>query len=745
MRCTAASCLLLSVAGYAGTTDYKPTSQQLTESYKRAETIRQEWTSKAFKLSLRPNWIDGGNRLWYRNDMPAGRNEFLLVDCATGAKSPAFDAKRLSEALTSQGVACQPDKLPFREIEYVDDGKALRFDIQDQGWKLDLGTYALIKVPAKARPRPEPPEPWVQNTWLADRKPIDSPDGKWTARIVENNVWVRPKSGPEVQVSHAGTAKNYFARIFWTPDSKRLVAVRVTPGDRNQVYLIQSSPQEWGPAKLLPRIYDRPGDKVDTFDTFILDVDAKKEIAVPSANIDYGDLPEPQWRTDNRHFTYEKMDRGYGRWRILEVDSETGATKAIVDDDPPTFVDSTAQYTHYVKGSDTIVWRSERDGWGHLYVTDADGKTTQITRGGWVVRGVEKVDDEKKYVIFTASGLDKTRDLYDIGYYRVDLAGGPIVNLTDAPGNHSAQFSPDGKTFVDTCSTIDTPPVHVLRSAETGKIISTLEAADVTELRKIGWKAPEKFVAKGRDGRTDIYGVVYRPSNFDPSKRYPVVEDIYAGPQDSYVPKSFAPFHWQQPLAELGFVVVQIDGMGTRNRGKAFHDVCYRNLADAGFPDRILWIKALAAKYPQIDANRVGIYGTSAGGQNSTGALLFHPEFYKVGVSSCGCHDNRLDKVWWNEQWMGYPVGPQYEASSNITHAASLKGKLLLMVGELDTNVPPESTYRLLDAFVKSNKDVDFLVLPGSDHTGGGTYGERKRRDFFVRNLLGVEPPNWNR
>jgi dipeptidyl aminopeptidase/acylaminoacyl peptidase len=263
-------------------------------------------------------------------------------------------------------------------------------------------------------------------------------------------------------------------------------------------------------------------------------------------------------------------------------------------------------------------------------------------------------------------------------------------------------------------------------------------------LQKSGWAAPEVFVAKARDGKTDIWGVIYRPAHFDASKKYPVIENIYAGPQDSFVPKTFTAYNQMQSMAELGFVVVQIDGMGTSNRSKAFHDVAWKNLADAGFPDRILWHKAVAAKYPWYDITRVGIYGTSAGGQNALGGLLFHPEFYKAGVASCGCHDNRMDKIWWNEQWMGWPLGPEYVACSNMENASKLQGHLMLFVGEMDTNVDPSSTMQVVNALIKENKAFDLLVIPGANHTNGGAYGDRKRYDFFVHHLLGVEPPDWN-
>ena len=260
-----------------------------------------------------------------------------------------------------------------------------------------------------------------------------------------------------------------------------------------------------------------------------------------------------------------------------------------------------------------------------------------------------------------------------------------------------------------------------------------------------GWIAPEPFVAKARDGKTDIWGNIYRPTNFDSTKNYPVIEYIYAGPHSSFAQKNFRPVHYAYSgLAELGFIVVQLDGMGTSNRSKAFHDVCYKNIKDAGFPDRILWIKAAAEKYPYMDTTRVGLFGGSAGGQSTLAGLLFHPEFYKAGVSSCGCHDNRMDKIWWNEQWMGYPIAPHYAENSNVVNADQLQGKLMLIVGEMDDNVDPSSTMQVANALIKAKKDFELVVLPGTNHTLGGSYGEQKRRDFFVRNFLHESTPDWN-
>ena len=403
-------------------------------------------------------------------------------------------------------------------------------------------------------------------------------------------------------------------------------------------------------------------------------------------------------------------------------------------------------YRHDVDDGKQIIWMSERDGWNHLYLYDgATGNVVnQITKGEWVVRGVDKVDDEHRQIYFHASGMDAGENPYFEHYFRINFDGSGLTPFTEAGADHHVSFSSDLKYYVDTASRVDMAPVSVLRDAANGKALVELERTDISGLVKSGWRAPEAFSAKGRDGKTDIWGVIMRPEHFNPSLKYPVVELIYAGPQDSFVPKSFSPYYSMQSLAELGFVVVQIDGMGTSNRSKAFHDVCWKNLADAGFPDRIMWHKAVAAKYPWYDITRVGIYGHSAGGQSALGALLFHPEFYKAAVATSGCHDNRMDKIWWNEQWMGWPLGPQYIASSNVENANRLKGRLLLSVGELDENVDPASTMQVVNALIKAGKTFDFVFLPGQGHTPGGPWGDRRRYDFFVHWLLGVEPPNWN-
>jgi dipeptidyl aminopeptidase/acylaminoacyl peptidase len=361
----------------------------------------------------------------------------------------------------------------------------------------------------------------------------------------------------------------------------------------------------------------------------------------------------------------------------------------------------------------------------------------QITKGDWVVRRVDRVDREKRQIWFQAGGIRPGQDPYYIHFARVNFDGSGLVILTEGDGNHAVQFSPDREWLIDTWSRVDLPPRIELRRTKDGELVSPLEEADASELFASGWKPPERFVAKGRDGETDIYGIIHRPAQFDEAGRYAVIESLYAGPQDSFVPKSFRSSYGQEKLTRRGFIVVQIDGMGTSNRSKKFHDVCWRNIGDAGLPDRILWIKAAAEKYPQFDPSRVGVYGTSAGAQSALGALLMHGDFYKAGVADCGCHDNRMDKIWWNEQWMGWPVGPHYDAQSNVTQAHRLKGNLLLMVGELDRNVDQASTMQVVNALVKAEKDFEMLVMPGAGHGVARTpYGWRRIEEFFVRHLL---------
>jgi len=735
-------------------------AQGTKADYERAAGLRDKLQGLALNLPDRPTWIDKTSRYWYRKTVKAGF-EFDVVDTATLTKKPAFDHARLAAAvIAATGEKFEGQKFPFPTIDFVDNEKAVTLDVGPSKWKVDLSTYECTRIgPAERRGRfgfggGRPPVPAAE--------PKTSPDGSWVAFTKNYNVWLRSKDKKvEFPLSWEGSEGDYYAlqSLVWSPDSKKLAAYRIRPGYHRKIHYVESSPADQLQPKYSTYEYEKPGDVMDSCQPALFQIETKKQILIddslfpnpyytPGEGPNEYSMPDAVWWKDSRAFTFEYNQRGHQVYRIIEVDASTGKPRALVNEESKTFFCYYSNmYRFNAADGKEIIWASERDGWNHLYLYDgATGMVkNQITKGAWRVRGVDRVDEAARQIWFRASGMKPGQDPYFIHYCRINFDGTGLTVFTEGDGNHMVSFSPDISTYVDTWSRVDLPPVMDLRKTSDRKLLMQVEKTDIQDLVKAGWRAPEVFTAKGRDGQTDIWGIIVRPSNFDPKKKYPVIENIYAGPHGSFVPKTFSPYSAMQSLAELGFIVSQCDGMGTNNRSKAFHDVCWKNIGDAGFPDRILWHKAVAAKYPSYDVSRVGIYGTSAGGQNALGGLLFHPEFYKAGFAACGCHDNRMDKISWNEQWMGWPIGPEYAASSNVDNAWRLQGKLLLVLGEMDQNVDPSSTMQVVNALIKANKIFDLLVIPGAGHGSGGVYGERKRNDFFVHNLLGVEPPDWNK
>jgi dipeptidyl aminopeptidase/acylaminoacyl peptidase len=731
----------------------------------QGRTARRDGAGKVFKDHISPHWFAGNTRFWYCNALPRGAKEFILVDAERGVRGPAFDHTKLAAALSrAAGADDRADQLPFDNLEFAEAGKEIRFTAAGVAWRCDLASYECSKTgpasagaaTAEAGAATSAEAPRRAGRGRRGRADSDrSPDGQWTAIVKEHNVFIRPSdpAAAEIQLSRDGKAGLAYGGLSWAPDSKALVAFRIEPGDRKEVYLVQSSPPGGGRAKLQSRPYPLPGDKFTTYEVNLFDIASRQQSKPEVDRFEHEWLsPQLHWSEDGQRCAYEQEDRGHQQLRVIEVNARTGQVRNLIDEQTKTFI-WTAHTENlklnpvtWLEQTEEIIHASERSGWRHLYLVDAAaGKVKNpITAGDWVVRGIDLIDETNRVVWFHASGMYPDQDPYLVHYGRVNFDGSGLVFLTAGNGTHSISYSPDRRYLIDTYSRVDRAPVNELRRVSDGKLVCPLEEADVTELKAGGWAAPEVFVAKGRDGKTEIWGIICRPRDLDPGRKYPIIEDIYAGPQSAYVPKSFSAGSRYESLNRLGFVVVKIDGMGTANRSKAFHDVCWHNLKDGGFPDRILWMKAAAAKYPYLDITRVGAYGTSAGGQSAAGAVLFHPEFYKAAVANCGCHDNRMDKASWNEQWMGYPVGPQYAESSNIENAQRLRGHLFLIVGEMDDNVPPESTYRFVDALMKAGKDFDFLVVPGGGHGSGGAYAARRREDFFVRHLLGTEPPNRN-
>lgn len=739
-------------------------SAQLTAAdYDRALGLRARWETLTEHVADPATWIGNTSRFYYRTSVRGG-HEFVMVDAGTRDKRPAFDHQKVAAALSSAtGQPYAAPRLPFSTFQFVDGERAIEMVFDEQLWRCSLTEYTCAR---RERQRGQPRSfGAVRDLEIpADNRPRRSPDGRWEAFVQNHNVAVRAAGGrPVTFLSTDGSPGNFYdpESLTWSPDSTKLAGYRVRPGYRRLVHYIETAPEDQVQPRHFTQLYAKPGDAVDLDQPVIFHVEHKRQLDVADT-----EFPNPlslsrlAWRKDSRTLTFEYTRRGHQVYRLIEVDATTGRARTVISEEPETF-NGGRTFRHEVNDGREIVWLSERDGWHHLYLIDgATGKVkNRITKGDWIVRGVHKVDDAARQIWFSASGMYPGKDPYLVHDYRIGFDGSGLLTLTEADANHDVAFSPDMQYFVDTYSRVDLPTVSELRRTRDRSLVMELARADVSALTAAGYRFPEVFTARGRDGKTDIWGVIIRPTNFDPSRKYPVIENIYAGPHGSFVPKTFWPFGphssgdkviGMQALAELGFVVVQMDGMGTFNRSKAFHDVAWKNVGDAGFPDRILWHEAAAAKYPWYDSTRVGIYGGSAGGQNSTGALLFHPTFYTVAVSYNGCHDNRMDKIGWNERWMGWPIDESYSRSSNVDNAWRLQGKLLLVLGELDLNVDPASTMQVVNALIQASKMFDLLVIPGGAHGAGRTngpveYGSRKQYDYFVRHLHGVEPPDWNR
>lgn len=724
-------------------------AQGTAEDYRRAYSLREKYSAnKVYYSNVVPSWIDGTHSFWYVRRTPEGRI-YVLVNADKSSRKDLFDHKRLAEALSaSSGQKVESTALSLERLSVNSGLDTLRFAFAGHKWM-----YAVRKnrlTDQGAVPAPGKQRHWMEVDDEKTAAPVVSPDGKYTAFIKNHNIYVKEQAtGKERQLSIDGTLGNYYsAYIRWSPDSKKVAACKIRPVEKRYVYYVESSPKDQLQPRLHKQEYAKPGDELPFKVPCIYEVETGKVIQPSTELFDRQyDLWGPQWDNDSRAVTFEYNQRGHQVYRVLELSAETGKVRPLIEETSEKYVNYPLRYRYDLQDGKHIIWASERDNWNHLYMYDrTTGKVVnQITKGEWYVRQVVRVDEANRQIYFSANGVQPDEDPYLIRYYRIGFDGTGLTCLTPDEGMHQAWFSDDMRYLVDVYSMVDKAPVAVLRSAADGRVVMPLEQADISRLVAEGWKAPEVFTAKGRDGKTDMWGIIIRPTNFDPNKKYPVLEYIYQGPGSQYVPKTFTPYNWYMTsIAELGFIVVMVDGMGTSFRSRSFENVCYKNLKDAGLPDHIAWIKAAAAKYPYMDIDRVGIYGCSAGGQESMTAVLFHPEFYKAAYSACGCHDNRMDKIWWNELWLGYPVGEQYREGSNVENAHLLTRPLMLVVGEMDDNVDPASTMQVVNALIKANKDFELVVIPGARHTMGEDFGEHKRYDFFVRNLLKVNPPAWD-
>jgi dipeptidyl aminopeptidase/acylaminoacyl peptidase len=733
--------------------------------YRRAEQFLG-WNASLMVSGdvVNPNFLNDGNRFWYRNKTKGG-SEFIMVDPVANVKRAVFDHARLAAAMSiAKDTAYEPNKLPFTTFNFAKGSETvIEFNASKRRWSCNLTNYTCTHG----------------DTLKNVQRYVGSPDSTMEAFASGPNIWIRKKgTNDSTQLTMDGVEYWQYgttvprpnqlqnlkegqspapprAQLRWSPDSKKIAVLRTDERDVKQMPYISYTPQR---PRLFTQPYALPGDSiVPVPNIYVIDVATKKSVPMKIApvpnQLQLGGSPlDSLWADNNRHIHFDFLTRGSKAHFLMEGDAETGAIRILAADSAKTWVETIpGGRPSWMVTSDEadVIWWSERDGWAHLY--RVDNKTgqlkNQITSGTWYVAEVLYVDQVRKLIYFTGAGREDGLP-YNRRVYRVAYDGTALTLLTPEDAFHNARFSPNGRFIVDTYSSFEKPPVTVLRSAVDGHVIRTLEESDITRLTSIGWKPGQVFSVKARDGMTDIYGVMWLPSNFDANKKYPVIENIYPGPQIG----SVGQWTWQngsenKALAELGFVVVQLDHLGTPYRSKAFHDNYYGNFIDNGLPDHVAGIKQLGVRYPFMDLDRVGIYGHSGGGFASTDAILRFPDFYKVAVSGAGNHDNRSYNIYWAEKYQGLMKRDtvrntdNFATSANKTYVKNLKGHLLLMHGDMDDNVHPANTIQLVDELIKANKDFDLVIAPNRNHGLNEPYFIRRRWDYFVRYLMGVEPP----
>ncbi|HXJ07386.1 MAG TPA: DPP IV N-terminal domain-containing protein [Candidatus Acidoferrum sp.] len=734
-----------------------------TADYKRAERFMAYNTRPLVFHDVRAKWLPG-DRFWYRDGAPEGF-EFVIYDAAHGTRQPAFDHARLAAALSAAaGTTYNAAHLPFMTFEFSKDEKSISFQVKSEHWMCDLEAN---RCTAKAKP----------SKGEAAAPEELSPDGKTAAFIRDYNLWMRDvASGKERQLTTDGVKDFGYATdnagwihsdrpiLLWSPNSKKIATFQQDQRGVGEMYLVET---KVGHPVLQAWKYPLPGDAViTTIQRVIINLDGPKVIRLRMPADQHrttlcddvecrgSDWDDVEWSPDATHLAFVSTSRDHKHEQLRVADAATGAVREVLEETAATQYESGWGRVnwHYLPGSNEVIWFSERDNWGHLYLYDLlTGRLkNQITSGEWVVTQLLHVDEKNRMLYFLANGREKGENPYFAHLYRIGFDGKNLALLTPEDGNHEVSFSTSGHYFFDSYSKPDVPAVAVVRD-DSGKLLSTVAKTDISKLVGAGWQPPVPIKVKARDGVTDIYGLLYKPSQLDPTKKYPIINNIYPGPQGGSVGFwGFASSRGDtQALAELGFVVVQIEGMGNPLRSKKFHDFYYGNMGDNTLPDQIAGMRELAQKYSWIDIDRVGVYGHSGGGYATADAMFRYPDFFKVGISESGNHDNREYEDDWGERYQGLlvknPDGTSnYDDQANQNIAKNLKGHLLLAHGTMDDNVPPYNTLLVVDALIKANKDFDLLLLPNQHHGYGSEtlYMTRRRWDYFVRYLLGVEPPH---
>jgi len=772
--------IVLSVLAAAGWLSFVSAGQRAGESpraltaadYARAEKfLGANVASLVLRSGVRPNWLPD-ERFWYRNALADNAGEFILVDPRKKTRGPAFDQAALAAALSkASGEATDGDHLPFTAFEFSPDGKTISFRAEGRTWSFDPKTKTCKEVAGGGAPA-APAAGGAGRPPFGGAPESPSPDGRTVAFIRNDNLWVRDvATKAERQLTtdglkdfgyatdNAGWTRSDRPVLAWSPDSKKIATFQQDQRGVGEMYLVET---KVGHPVLQAWKYPLPGDEVvTTIQRVVIHLDGPRTVRLKmppdqhrSTSTDDiksrgGLFEDVQWSPDGKRLVFVSTSRDHKHEILREADPERGEVRDVFEEKVETFFESGGNW-RFLAASNEILWFSERDGWGQLYLYDlkTGAMKNQVTTAEGLVSRILRVDEKSRVIYFLGMGKEKGRDPYFRHLYRVGFDGRGAALITPEDADHEVSLSPSGRYVIDSFSKPDLPPVAVLRDAG-GKLLLNLEKADISPLLAAGWKPPIPFTVKARDGVTDLHGIMFRPTNFDPAKKYPIVNSIYPGPQSGSVgSRSFTPARGDtQALAELGFVVIQLDGMGTPNRSKKFHEAYYGNMGDNTLPDQVAGMKELAERHPWIDIDRAGIYGHSGGGFAACDAMFRYPDFFKVGVSQAGNHDNRGYEDDWGEKWQGLlvrnPDGTtNYDDQANPNHAKNLKGKLLLAHGTMDGNVPPYLTLLVVNELIRANKDFDLILFPNRSHGfGSEPYMVRRRWDYFVRHLLGAEPP----
>ncbi len=724
---------------------------QITEdTYQKAEYFLSGNIQKeVFHLDVNPNWLEDKKSFWHQTYTEDGKR-FFLTDIEKGETKEAFDHVELAKTLsTESGEPVDSKSLPFNRIQLKEDG-SLSFEWMNKNWTYKDGTLESKRVSQDSR----------------DRSVSVSPDGNWKAYVKNFNLFVENlETGEESQLSYDGRKDYEYASFWgwsdmvygesgerpehlsinWSPDSKKIQTQIVDLRLAEKMLLLDNSQDDKFRPQLMGYYRASPGDTTVVMYTPVLfELENKKETKFTNLSLPHFIGMYFNWDSDSENLYGTYLQRGFKSFDLIEINADSKEIREVYSESSPTHVNNNNIFRRL--GNGQFILGIEKSGWNQLYLMDwqTGNLVNRITDGNYVVENILSIDEENSIIYFEAAGKDKDVNPYYSFVYKVNFDGTGLELLTPENAFHDISYGSGKDYFVDNYSTVNQPTVSVVRELKTGKVVHEISKADISNLLKKGYQSPTQFTATAKDGKTTIYGIYYVPTDFNSKKKYPIIDYTYSGPHIDITPKTFRAglVGLQQPMAELGFVVVTVDGLGTNGRGKAFNDVSYNNLGD-GTTDHVLAIKELAAQNKFMDVNKVGIFGHSAGGYDAGRAMLLHPDFYKVGVASAGDHDHRMEKAWWPEMYMGYPIGSFYNDQSNVTNAANLKGHLLLAHGGIDENVNPSATFKFAEALINAGKDFDLFIWPSRNHSFGRTDGDyftKKRWDYFIEHLMGEEP-----